>query len=109
MASGDRLSVPLGMTPCGSREPNGTRTVLIRAGTSSPNSCQQSRAISRVVGDFVWAAPAAANAAASETAVRTIRIFFMSVASSLPPSYAIRGRLGISRDAMHLIFSARGL
>jgi hypothetical protein len=79
------------MTPWGSIDPNGTRTVAIRAGTSSPNSCQQRRAISRVVGGFVWAAapaapPAKAAAIAIAVATKNRRDLIMFVASSLPPS-----------------------
>ena len=101
--------MPLGMTPWGSSEPNGTRTVAIRAGTSSPNSCQQSRAISRVVGAFVWAAAGTKTAAARAAAVRTVRVFLMSVASSLPSSYVNPATVWELRNAGPCIFPPEGL
>src|SRR5512132_1292101 len=50
IASGAVLSAPLFMTPWASRVPVGSRTVWIRAGTSSRNSIQFRSFISRVVG-----------------------------------------------------------
>src|SRR5439155_19531480 len=50
IATGTRMSVPLGATPCGSSVPSGSRTVWIFAGTHSRNSIQLIRSISQVLG-----------------------------------------------------------
>src|SRR5512143_1103881 len=107
MAAGARLSVPLGMTPCGSSEPKGTRTVSIEAGTSSPNSCQQSRLISRVVGGLgaglvpplgvvaAWGDAAAATVAraAARTRIAGTRMVFLMAKASLLSTYYANSRL----------------
>src|SRR3954462_4555178 len=49
IATGIIISVPFAVTPCGSNVPNGNNTVSILDGTSSPNSIQLMRSISRVI------------------------------------------------------------
>src|ERR1043166_4342632 len=65
IANGAVLSAPLLMTPCGSRVPVGRRTVVIFDGTTSLNSIQLIRSISRVETTSDWAAIAPTDANSS--------------------------------------------
>src|SRR5256714_12167766 len=55
IATGAVMSAPLLMTPCGSKVPVGSKTVVIFDGTTSLNSIQLMRSISRVETMSLWA------------------------------------------------------
>src|SRR4029453_14968903 len=54
MATGARMSVPLGATPCGSSVPSGSKTVRIFAGTNSRNSIQLCAPFRACPASSVW-------------------------------------------------------